>query len=150
MSDRKPPRWKSEVTRPDPSRPETVLPEPITIDTGGDAAAKVEAAKIDTGKVQTTSAEVPSTVPASAAVRKPAAMKKPVPKQAIMIGIAGGAVLGALLAWGVLSFIWWRRDVNREAEFDAEVKAQQQAEAAKKQAEMGDAMRQFSIQQGKR
>jgi hypothetical protein len=140
MSDQKPPRWKSEVTRPDPARPEATLPQPITIDTGDVAA----------GKAETSSADVSSTDPKSAAPRKPAAVKKPVPKQAIMIGIVGGAVLGALLAWGVLSFIWWRRDVNREADFAAEVKAQQQAEAAKKQTEMNDAMRQFSIGNGNR
>lgn len=140
MSDRKPPRWKSEVTRPDLARPEATLPQSIKIETGDVAAAHVESSPADGSKVD----------PSNAEGRKPVARKKPVPKQAIMIGIAGGAVLGALLAWGVLSFIWWRRDVNREADFAAEVKAQQQAEAAKKQAEMNDAMRQFSIGHGKR
>jgi hypothetical protein len=140
MSDQKPPRWKSEVTRPDPARPEATLPQPIRIETGDVAAAQVESSSADGSKADRSNAEG----------RKPVARKKPVPKQAIMIGIAGGAVLGALLAWGVLSFIWWRRDVNREADFAAEVKAQQEAEARKKQAEMNDAMRQFSIQQGKR
>lgn len=139
MSDSKPQRWKSEVA---PREPEP--DESFKIDTGAGAADQVAVVKVETEPSDASSGAdgKPQTA------RKPLPLKKPVPKQAIMIGIAGGAVLGSLLAWGVLSIVWWRRDVNREADFEAEVKAQQQAEAKKKQAEIDDAMRQFSIQRG--
>lgn len=148
MSEEKPPRWKSEVA---PREPE---PEAsFKIDTGNFAADQVGAAdvgSVNVGVVNvgTSSGEDGKTESTGGPTRKHPPLRKPVPKQAIMIGIAGGAVLGSLLAWGVLSIVWWRRDVNREADFEAEVKAQRQEEIRRKQAEINDAMRQFSTRKG--
>lgn len=157
MSDSKSPRWKAEVTRP-----ESTLPEPLRIDAGkidavgGDTfgeRAKVDTAGLDLPKVPVAKPDGPkpdshSTHGATDPTHRPHVVRQQVPKQAIIIGIAGGAVLGALLAWGILSIVWWRRDVNQEAEFAAEVKAREAAEAQKKAAEAADPMRQFSTQRG--
>lgn len=56
------------------------------------------------------------------------------PKLAIAIGILVGALLGALLAKGVLSIVYWRRDVHRQEQFDAELKAAEES-ARRKAAE---------------
>ena len=49
--------------------------------------------------------------------------RRRLPKIAITIGILVGALLGALLAKGVLSIVYWRRDLHRQEQFDAELKA---------------------------
>lgn len=118
----KPSPWSNPV-KSVPAPPEALLPEVTTTD-----AAQPAPTKGPTGA-------------------KPPRVKKPVPKQAIVLGIAGGAVLGAILAYGVLSFIWWRRATNEANEFKAQVKADRDAELRKKAAEQADPMRSYSNEQ---
>lgn len=47
-------------------------------------------------------------------------LKRKIPVSSVAIGIVAGGILGAVLAKGVLSIVYWRRDVNRQAEVEAE------------------------------
>lgn len=71
------------------------------------------------------------------------------PKIAIAVGILVGALLGALLAKGVLSIVYWRRDLDRQEKFDAELKAAEEvsrrsaAEKAAREAERRERAKAF-------
>lgn len=147
MADPPIPRWKSEVAGGAAREPHAATTPSVDIGTVTGKSETIDVKAIHVGERDLGPANADR---AKSKETKPGAAKKSVPKSAILVGIVGGAVLGALLAYGILSFVWWRRDATEDARFKARVEAENEAERLKKAAEQADPMRQYSVEQGRK